>query len=60
MAQKPVPRAPGEGLKLVGFKAPLSMDAAIQARADELGLTKSDFLRALVETGLASDPEVAA
>ncbi len=48
MAQKPVPRAPGEALKLVAFQAPVSLGEAIEAKAAEAGLSKSDWLRALV------------
>ncbi len=42
----------GETMKQVGFKEPESVIAAIDARCDQLGLKRSDYLRRLVEEDL--------
>ena len=43
----------GEKMKQVGFKEPLNKIAAIDARAAELGMKRSDYLRHLVDEDLA-------
>ncbi len=58
MAQKPVP--PEERLKLIGFRLHPERNAAIEAKAAELGMGKAQLLRYIVETFLDADPEVAA
>ena len=44
----------GEEMRQVGFKEPLSRVALIDARASQLGLKRSDYLRDLVEKDLAA------
>lgn len=44
----------GEEMRQVGFKEPLSRVALIDARAAQLGLRRSDYLRDLVEKDLAA------
>ncbi|MDO4849446.1 MAG: toxin-antitoxin system antitoxin subunit [Coriobacteriia bacterium] len=44
----------GEEMRQVGFKEPLSRVALIDARAEQLGLRRSDYLRDLVEKDLAA------
>lgn len=43
----------GEEMKQVGFKEPLNKIAAIDARAAQLGMKRSDYLRHLVDEDLA-------
>ena len=43
----------GEEMKQVGFKEPLNKIAAIDARAKQLGMKRSDYLRHLVDEDLA-------
>lgn len=43
----------GEKMKQVGFKEPLNKMAAIDARAEQLGMKRSDYLRHLVDEDLA-------
>lgn len=43
----------GEEMKQVGFKEPLNKIAAIDARAEQLGMKRSDYLRHLVDEDLA-------
>ena len=40
-------------MKQVGFKEPLNKIAAIDARAAQLGMKRSDYLRHLVDEDLA-------
>lgn len=42
-----------EEMAQVGFKEPLSMIAAIDERAKQLGVSRSDYLRSLVANDLA-------
>lgn len=44
----------GEEMRQVGFKEPLRKISAIDARAAQLGLRRSDYLRALVDADLAA------
>ncbi len=44
----------GEEMRQVGFKEPLSRVELIDARAAQLGLKRSDYLRGLVEKDLAA------
>ncbi|WP_321972155.1 hypothetical protein [Paratractidigestivibacter sp.] len=44
----------GEEMRQVGFKEPKSRVALIDARAAQLGLKRSDYLRGLVDRDLAS------
>jgi len=47
------PRMFGEEMRQVGFKEPLSKIAAIDSRAAQLGMRRSEYLRHLVEADLA-------
>jgi hypothetical protein len=42
----------GEDMRQVGFKEPESVVAAIDARAQQLGMKRSDYLRHLVDADL--------
>jgi hypothetical protein len=42
----------GEEMKQVGFKEPVSKIAAIDTRAKQLGMKRSDYLRYLVQSDL--------
>ena len=42
----------GEEMRQVGFKEPLRKVDAINRRADDLGMTRSDYLRYLVDEDL--------
>lgn len=44
----------GEEMRQVGFKEPLSRVELIDARAAQLGLKRSDYLRVLVQKDLAA------
>ncbi len=44
----------GEEMKQVGFKEPVRRIAAIDARAKQLGMKRSDYLRHLVEMDLST------
>lgn len=48
------PRMFGEETKQVGFREPVSVIEAIDRRAQQLGMRRSDYLRHLVETDLAA------
>ena len=43
----------GEEMRQVGFKEPIQVIDAIDRRASELGMIRSDYLRSLVEADLA-------
>lgn len=49
MAQRPVPRAEGEPIRNIGFAAPQSLERAMESRAAELGVTKSELIRAALQ-----------
>ncbi len=44
----------GEGMQLVGFKEPRQMITFMDSRARELGMSRSDYLRHLVNEDLKS------
>lgn len=44
----------GEETRQVGFREPLNKIAAIDRRAKQLGMRRSDYLRSLVDADLAS------
>lgn len=44
----------GEEMRQVGFKEPLSKVRAIDKRAKELGMGRSEYLRSLVDADLSS------
>lgn len=44
----------GEEMRQVGFKEPLRKIDAIDRRAESLGLSRSDYIRSLIDRDLAS------
>ena len=60
MAGRVIPREPGEQVKLIGFRASMSMDARIEEKAADAGMGKAQWLRAVIGSALKDDQEVAA
>ena len=47
-------------MKIIGFRASMSMDARIEAKAAAAGMGKAEWLRAVIGSALKDDQEVAA